>query len=150
MAFRAPLLGYLPKDSLWAFAHQQTLNALQKKPCGWSNDVDHSAARSRARDLITGNSIARTSSARKRQRRRVAAVISSAILVIVIAVLRRSDRGQSMNGASFRRRNENTIEGRVTIKRPVEKVFEFYRNFKNLPSFLGDVWELTRLVRELP
>jgi uncharacterized membrane protein len=37
------------------------------------------------------------------------------------------------------RRNENTIEGRVTIKRPVKKVFEFYRNFKNLPSLLGDV-----------
>ena len=31
------------------------------------------------------------------------------------------------------------VEGRVTIKCPVEKVFEFYRNFKNLPSFLGDV-----------
>jgi len=69
----------------------------------------------------------------------VAAVISSAILVIMISILRRSDRGQSMDRASFRRRNENTIEGRVTIKRPVEKVFEFYRNFKNLPSFLGDV-----------
>ena len=44
-----------------------------------------------------------------------------------------------MESTSFRRRNENTIEGQVTIKRPVEKVFEFYRNFKNLPSFLGDV-----------
>jgi uncharacterized membrane protein len=35
--------------------------------------------------------------------------------------------------------NENTVEGRVTIKRPVDKVYKFYRNFKNLPSFLGDV-----------
>ena len=42
----------------------------------------------------------------------------------------------------FRRQNENTIEGRVTVKRPVEKVFEFYQNFKNLPSFLGDVMEV--------
>lgn len=33
----------------------------------------------------------------------------------------------------------HTIEGRVSIKRPVEQVFEFYRNLKNLPRFLGDV-----------
>lgn len=44
-----------------------------------------------------------------------------------------------MAGSPFRRRNENKIEARITIKRPVEQVFEFYRNFKNLPSFLGDV-----------
>lgn len=44
-----------------------------------------------------------------------------------------------MAGSSFRRENENTTEGRITIQRPVEKVFEFYRNFKNLPTFLGDV-----------
>jgi uncharacterized membrane protein len=44
-----------------------------------------------------------------------------------------------MEDSSLWRRNESTIEGRITIKRPVEKVFEFYRNFKNLPSFLGDV-----------
>jgi len=42
------------------------------------------------------------------------------------------------------RQNENTIEGRVTIKRPVEKVFEFYRNFNNLPSFLGDVMAIDK------
>src|SRR5262249_27796224 len=35
--------------------------------------------------------------------------------------------------------DENTIEATVTIQRPVEKVFEFYRDFKNLPRFLGDV-----------
>lgn len=33
----------------------------------------------------------------------------------------------------------NRIEARVTIRRPVEDVFQFYRDFKNLPSFLGDV-----------
>jgi len=32
-----------------------------------------------------------------------------------------------------------TIEARVTIRRPVEEVFGFYRDFTNLPSFLGDV-----------
>jgi len=36
-------------------------------------------------------------------------------------------------------RSDDTIETSVTIQRPVEKVFEFYRHFKNLPSFLGDV-----------
>lgn len=44
-----------------------------------------------------------------------------------------------MEKTSFQGRNENTIEARITIQCPVEKVFEFYRNFKNLPSFLGDV-----------
>jgi uncharacterized membrane protein len=36
-------------------------------------------------------------------------------------------------------RNENTIEASVTIRRSVEDVFRFYRDFRNLPSFLGDV-----------
>ncbi len=30
-------------------------------------------------------------------------------------------------------------EATVTIKRPVEEVFSFYRDFRNLPKFLGDV-----------
>lgn len=50
-----------------------------------------------------------------------------------------------MAGSSFRRRNENTVEGRVTIQRPVEEVFGFYRNFKNLPSFLGDVMAIDEI-----
>jgi uncharacterized membrane protein len=33
----------------------------------------------------------------------------------------------------------NTIEASVTIQRPVQEVFNFYRDFKNLPRFLGDV-----------
>ncbi len=32
-----------------------------------------------------------------------------------------------------------TIEGAVLIQRPVEAVFEFYRDFRNLPRFLDDV-----------
>lgn len=35
--------------------------------------------------------------------------------------------------------DEDTIEGNVTIQRPVEEVFQFYRDFTNLPRFLGDV-----------
>ncbi|HTF63186.1 MAG TPA: SRPBCC family protein [Edaphobacter sp.] len=34
---------------------------------------------------------------------------------------------------------KNRIEVTVTIRRPVEQVFGFYRDFKNLPTFLGDV-----------
>jgi len=40
---------------------------------------------------------------------------------------------------SFLARDENTIEASVTIRRPVEEVFNFYRDFRNLPRFLGDV-----------
>ena len=36
-------------------------------------------------------------------------------------------------------RHANTIEACVTIKRPIEDVFRFYRDFANLPRFLGDV-----------
>lgn len=38
--------------------------------------------------------------------------------------------------------SENTIEATVTVQRPVEEVFAFYRDFQNLPSFLGDVMEV--------
>jgi uncharacterized membrane protein len=67
----------------------------------------------------------------------VAAVISSAIVMIMIGLLRRNDRRQSVERTQGRR--DDTIETSVTILRPVDKVFEFYRNFKNLPRFLGDV-----------
>ena len=42
-------------------------------------------------------------------------------------------------------RDENTIEASVTIQRPVEEVFRFYRDFKNLPRFLGDVWDIEQI-----
>jgi uncharacterized membrane protein len=44
-----------------------------------------------------------------------------------------------MQMTSLPPRDEHEIEASVTIRRPVEKVFGFYRDFKNLPSFLGDV-----------
>ena len=31
------------------------------------------------------------------------------------------------------------VQAAVTIRRPVEEVFAFYRDFRNLPRFLGDV-----------
>lgn len=41
--------------------------------------------------------------------------------------------------------DENTIEASVVIGRPVEQVFDFYHDFKNLPSFLGDVMEIEQI-----
>jgi uncharacterized membrane protein len=44
-----------------------------------------------------------------------------------------------MQKSSSPPRDENTIEASVTIQRAVEEVFRFYRDFQNLPRFLGDV-----------
>src|SRR5262249_6580974 len=54
---------------------------------------------------------------------------------------RRNNRKGSaaMQVASFPPRDKNTIDASVTIHRPIKDVFEFYRDFSNLPSFLGDV-----------
>ncbi len=41
--------------------------------------------------------------------------------------------------------DENAIEASVIIQRPVERVFGFYRDFKNLPSFLGDVMAIEQI-----
>jgi uncharacterized membrane protein len=56
-----------------------------------------------------------------------------------MAKLEEPNRKEIMQQTSLSQRDENTIEGAVTIRRPVEKVFEFYRDFNNLSSFLGDV-----------
>jgi uncharacterized membrane protein len=44
-----------------------------------------------------------------------------------------------MPTSSLPAQDENTIEASVTIHRPVQEVFRFYRDFRNLPAFLGDV-----------
>jgi uncharacterized membrane protein len=50
------------------------------------------------------------------------------------------------DGARARRNRDDTpIEARVTIQRPIEVVFSFYRDFKNLPSFLGDVMAIEQI-----
>lgn len=50
-----------------------------------------------------------------------------------------------MQRTSSRTRDENTIEASVTVRCAVEEVFRFYRDFKNLPSFLGDVMAIEQL-----
>ena len=44
-----------------------------------------------------------------------------------------------MQATSQPPRDDDAIEATVTIRRPVEEVFAFYRDFRNLPRFLGDV-----------
>jgi uncharacterized membrane protein len=39
----------------------------------------------------------------------------------------------------------DTIEARVVIRQPVERVFQFYRDFRNLPSFVGDVMNVEQV-----
>jgi len=59
------------------------------------------------------------------------------ILIFIGKVL--LDRRQHMQSDSSTALDKNTIEATVTIQRPVEEVFGFYQDFKNLPTFLGDV-----------
>jgi len=50
-----------------------------------------------------------------------------------------------MQRASLPSRGEDGIEASVTIQRAVGEVFRFYRDFKNLPSFLGDVMAVEQI-----
>lgn len=61
-----------------------------------------------------------------------------AILFVVLALLSKAelDRRRHMQSAPT---GKNVIEATVTIQRPVSEVFGFYRDFRNLPGFLGDV-----------
>jgi uncharacterized membrane protein len=52
------------------------------------------------------------------------------------------DRRQCIQEASNRLTDQNTIDRKVTIERPVGSVYEFYRDFRNLPKFLGDVMNI--------
>ena len=50
-----------------------------------------------------------------------------------------------MQSTSLSQQDDNTIEASVRIQRAVEEVFGFYRDFRNLPSFLGDVMAIEQL-----
>jgi len=41
--------------------------------------------------------------------------------------------------------DESTVEASVTINCPVEKVYAFHRDFRNLPRFLGDVMAVEQI-----
>jgi uncharacterized membrane protein len=55
------------------------------------------------------------------------------------------DRRHLMQRTSPPPQDDNTIEASVIIQRPVEEVFAFYRDFRNLPRFLGDVMAVEQI-----
>jgi uncharacterized membrane protein len=77
---------------------------------------------------------------RRQEWRGVVDVVSVAILMVaVLAVIGAIDRREPVRTSSLPARDDGAIEARVTIERPIADVFSFYRNFRNLPRFLGDV-----------
>src|SRR5262249_58956174 len=55
------------------------------------------------------------------------------------------NRRQPMHMTSLPRQDKDTIEVNTTIQCAVEDVFKFYRDFKNLPRFLGDVMAIEQI-----
>lgn len=76
-------------------------------------------------------------------RAEVAVGLVAALIFCVGELLK--DRSPLMQTASLPPRDENTIEASITIQRAVDEVFAFYRDFANLPSFLGDVMAIRQI-----
>lgn len=75
-------------------------------------------------------------------------VVSAAILTVTVtAALGPIDWRQLMRRISLPPRDDGAIEARVTIQRSIDDVFRFYRDFRNLPRFLGDVTAIEPLGR---
>ena len=70
-----------------------------------------------------------------------AGVIASLLVIVAFVGKTELDRRRHMQ-TDLTSSGNNQIEATVTIQRPVSEVFAFYRDFKNLPSFLGDVMEI--------
>ena len=62
-------------------------------------------------------------------------VIASLLVILAFIGKAELDRRRHMQ-TDPTSSGKNQIEVTVTIQRPVSEVFAFYRNFKNLPSFL--------------
>jgi uncharacterized membrane protein len=62
-----------------------------------------------------------------------------AILSVTGAVSPTASQVPMRTASSITSRHTGPIEGRVTIRRSIGDVFTFYRDFRNLPRFLGDV-----------
>ena len=70
-----------------------------------------------------------------------AGVIASLLVILAFIGKTELDRRRHMQ-IDPTSSGKNQIEATVTIQRPVSEVFAFYRDFRNLPSFLGDVMEI--------
>src|SRR5215475_3528018 len=75
------------------------------------------------------------------------AVIAAGLVAVVAfyASELTRDWSQAMQTTSLPSLDENTIEASVTIRRATQEVFQFYRDFENLPSFLGDVMAVRQI-----
>jgi uncharacterized membrane protein len=77
-----------------------------------------------------------------------AVVVRVAILTITAAaVVSAIQWRRSMHGSWLLWRNDQPIEASVMIRRPIDDVFSFYRDFRNLSRFLGDVTVIEPLDR---
>jgi uncharacterized membrane protein len=57
----------------------------------------------------------------------------------------KTNRREVVQRSSSELQETNNIEATVIIHQPVEKVFEFYSDFRNLPRFLGDVMAIEQI-----
>jgi uncharacterized membrane protein len=70
-----------------------------------------------------------------------AGVISSLLVILAFIGKAELDRRRQMQ-TDPTSSGKNQIEATLTIQRPLSEVFAFYRDFRNLPKFLGDVREI--------
>jgi hypothetical protein len=68
-------------------------------------------------------------------------VIASLLVILAFIGKAELDRRRHMQ-TDPTSSGKNQIEATVTIQRPVSEVFAFYRDFRNLPKFWGDVMEV--------
>jgi uncharacterized membrane protein len=72
----------------------------------------------------------------KHARRGVVLVVSAAAVAAALGTI--GWKGY-MRRLSLETRDASVVEGRVAIDLPIDEVYNFHRDFRNLPRFLGDV-----------
>jgi hypothetical protein len=65
------------------------------------------------------------------------AVTVSLLVILIFLGKALLDRRQHMQSGATSAPDRNLIEATVTIQRPVNEVFDFYRDFKNLAELSG-------------
>jgi uncharacterized membrane protein len=87
-------------------------------------------------DLIDLALLAGALSTRRRRRARLAA---AAATVLALAVIDGLTAGQLSRPARPRRRGGIFVSKSITVNRPLEEVYLFWRNFENLPRFMAQL-----------